>query len=166
MLGWRKGVLAPVPYVQNLVPHHALYNYVRMQEVWWTGSAYRHGLRPVTPPDRRDRYITHCARTRLTRTLGHRHQMIGRNCWRCWPWPPRQTRRCRLVNRVNVPGRRSRRSRPTHRQPSTASRPGAGFIGLGPSHTESRTLGHKPMRRGPFRDMYWSVRGLLRGEES
>ncbi len=34
MLGWRKEYFARYPYVKNLVPHNALYNYGRMQEVW------------------------------------------------------------------------------------------------------------------------------------
>ncbi len=34
MLGWRKEYFARWPYVKNLVPHNALYNYGRMQEVW------------------------------------------------------------------------------------------------------------------------------------
>ena len=33
-LGWRKEYFARWPYVKNLVPHNALYNYGRMQEVW------------------------------------------------------------------------------------------------------------------------------------
>lgn len=34
MLGWRKEYFTQWPYVKNLVPHHSLYNYGRMQEVW------------------------------------------------------------------------------------------------------------------------------------
>ena len=34
MLGWRKEYFAHWPYVKNLVPHNALYNYGRMQDVW------------------------------------------------------------------------------------------------------------------------------------
>ncbi len=34
MLGWRKEYFTQWPYVRNLVPHHSLYNYGRMQEVW------------------------------------------------------------------------------------------------------------------------------------
>ena len=34
MLGWRMEYFAQWPYVKNLVPHNALYNYARMQEVW------------------------------------------------------------------------------------------------------------------------------------
>jgi peptide/nickel transport system substrate-binding protein len=34
MLGWRKEYFAQHPYVKNLVPHNALYNYGRIQEVW------------------------------------------------------------------------------------------------------------------------------------
>jgi peptide/nickel transport system substrate-binding protein len=34
MLGWRNEYFAQYPYVKNLVPHNALYNYGRMQEVW------------------------------------------------------------------------------------------------------------------------------------
>ncbi len=34
MLGWRKEYFARWPHVKNLVPHNALYNYGRMQEVW------------------------------------------------------------------------------------------------------------------------------------
>jgi peptide/nickel transport system substrate-binding protein len=34
MLGWRKEYFAQYSYVKNLVPHNALYNYGRMQEVW------------------------------------------------------------------------------------------------------------------------------------
>jgi peptide/nickel transport system substrate-binding protein len=34
MLGWRKEYFAQYPYVKNLLPHNALYNYGRMQEVW------------------------------------------------------------------------------------------------------------------------------------
>jgi peptide/nickel transport system substrate-binding protein len=34
MLGWRKEYFARWPYVKNLMPHNALYNYGRMQEVW------------------------------------------------------------------------------------------------------------------------------------
>jgi peptide/nickel transport system substrate-binding protein len=34
MLGWRKEYFARWPYVKNLVPHNALYNYGRMQDVW------------------------------------------------------------------------------------------------------------------------------------
>ena len=34
ILGWRKEYFTQWPYVKNLVPHNALYNYGRMQEVW------------------------------------------------------------------------------------------------------------------------------------
>jgi peptide/nickel transport system substrate-binding protein len=34
MLGWRKEYFTQWPYVRNLVPHHSLYSYGRMQEVW------------------------------------------------------------------------------------------------------------------------------------
>jgi peptide/nickel transport system substrate-binding protein len=34
MLGWRKEYFARWPHAKNLVPHNALYNYGRMQEVW------------------------------------------------------------------------------------------------------------------------------------
>jgi peptide/nickel transport system substrate-binding protein len=34
MLGWRKEYFTRWPYVKNLIPHHSLYNYGRMQEVW------------------------------------------------------------------------------------------------------------------------------------
>jgi peptide/nickel transport system substrate-binding protein len=34
MLGWRKEYFTQWPHVKNLVPHHAMYNYGRMQEVW------------------------------------------------------------------------------------------------------------------------------------
>jgi peptide/nickel transport system substrate-binding protein len=34
MLGWRNEYFTQWPYVRNLVPHHSLYNYGRMQEVW------------------------------------------------------------------------------------------------------------------------------------
>jgi peptide/nickel transport system substrate-binding protein len=34
MLGWRNEYFTQWPYVKNLVPHHSLYNYGRMQEVW------------------------------------------------------------------------------------------------------------------------------------
>jgi peptide/nickel transport system substrate-binding protein len=34
MLGWRKEYFTQWPYVKNLVPHHSLYNWGRMQEVW------------------------------------------------------------------------------------------------------------------------------------
>jgi len=34
MLGWRKKYFTQWPYVKNLVPHNALYNYGRMQDVW------------------------------------------------------------------------------------------------------------------------------------
>jgi peptide/nickel transport system substrate-binding protein len=34
MLGWRKEYFTQWPYVKNLVPHNALYNYGRMQDVW------------------------------------------------------------------------------------------------------------------------------------
>ena len=34
MLGWRKEYFTRWPYVKNLVPHNALYNYGRMQDVW------------------------------------------------------------------------------------------------------------------------------------
>ena len=34
MLGWRKEYFTQWPHVKNLVPHHSLYNYGRMQEVW------------------------------------------------------------------------------------------------------------------------------------
>jgi hypothetical protein len=34
MLGWRKEYFAHFPHVKNLVPHNALYNYGRMQDVW------------------------------------------------------------------------------------------------------------------------------------
>jgi len=33
MLGWRNEYFTQWPYVKNLVPHHSLYNYGRMQEV-------------------------------------------------------------------------------------------------------------------------------------
>jgi peptide/nickel transport system substrate-binding protein len=34
ILGWRFGYFVQWPYVKNLVPHHVIYNYARMQEVW------------------------------------------------------------------------------------------------------------------------------------
>jgi peptide/nickel transport system substrate-binding protein len=34
MLGWRTGYVAMWPHVRNLVPHHSIYNWARMQEVW------------------------------------------------------------------------------------------------------------------------------------
>jgi peptide/nickel transport system substrate-binding protein len=34
MLGWRKAYFAQWPFVKNLVPHHSLYNWGRMDEVW------------------------------------------------------------------------------------------------------------------------------------
>ncbi|OLC38040.1 MAG: hypothetical protein AUH81_04925 [Candidatus Rokubacteria bacterium 13_1_40CM_4_69_5] len=34
MMGWRLDYFAQWPHVKNLVPHHNLYNYGRMQEVW------------------------------------------------------------------------------------------------------------------------------------
>ena len=34
MLGWRMEYFAHYPHVKNLVPHNALYNYGRMQDVW------------------------------------------------------------------------------------------------------------------------------------
>jgi peptide/nickel transport system substrate-binding protein len=34
MLGWRKEYFTQWPYVKNLVAHHSLYNWGRMQEVW------------------------------------------------------------------------------------------------------------------------------------
>ena len=34
MLGWRNEYFTRWPHVKNLVPHHSLYNYGRMQEVW------------------------------------------------------------------------------------------------------------------------------------
>jgi peptide/nickel transport system substrate-binding protein len=34
MLGWRNEYFTQWPYVKNLVPHHSLYNYGRMQDVW------------------------------------------------------------------------------------------------------------------------------------
>jgi peptide/nickel transport system substrate-binding protein len=34
MMGWRLDYYAKWPYVKNLVPHHNIYNYGRMQEVW------------------------------------------------------------------------------------------------------------------------------------
>src|SRR5215470_13141000 len=34
MLAWRNEYFTQWPYVRNLVPHHSLYNYGRMQDVW------------------------------------------------------------------------------------------------------------------------------------
>jgi len=34
MLGWRNEYFTRWPHVKNLMPHNALYNYARMQEVW------------------------------------------------------------------------------------------------------------------------------------
>jgi peptide/nickel transport system substrate-binding protein len=34
MLGWRNEYFTQWPYVRNLVPHHSLYNYGRLQDVW------------------------------------------------------------------------------------------------------------------------------------
>jgi peptide/nickel transport system substrate-binding protein len=34
MLGWRKEYFTQWPHVKNLVPHHSLYNWGRMQDVW------------------------------------------------------------------------------------------------------------------------------------
>jgi peptide/nickel transport system substrate-binding protein len=34
MLGWRYEYFTQWPHVKNLVPHHSLYNYSRMQDVW------------------------------------------------------------------------------------------------------------------------------------
>jgi peptide/nickel transport system substrate-binding protein len=34
MLGWRFEYFTQWPHVKNLVPHHSLYNYSRMQDVW------------------------------------------------------------------------------------------------------------------------------------
>jgi peptide/nickel transport system substrate-binding protein len=34
MMGWRLDYFAQAPYVRNLVPHHNIYNYGRLQDVW------------------------------------------------------------------------------------------------------------------------------------
>jgi hypothetical protein len=34
MLGWRFDYFTQWPHVKNLVPHHSIYNWGRMQEVW------------------------------------------------------------------------------------------------------------------------------------
>jgi peptide/nickel transport system substrate-binding protein len=34
VMGWRLDYFPMAPYVKNLVPHHNIYNYARMQEVW------------------------------------------------------------------------------------------------------------------------------------
>jgi peptide/nickel transport system substrate-binding protein len=34
MLAWRTEYFTQWPYVKNVVPHHSLYNYGQMQEVW------------------------------------------------------------------------------------------------------------------------------------
>ena len=34
VMGWRLDYFPMAPYVKNLVPHHNLYNFGRMQEVW------------------------------------------------------------------------------------------------------------------------------------
>src|SRR4030095_11145205 len=34
ILGWRFGYFVQWPYVKNLVPHHVIYNYARLQEGW------------------------------------------------------------------------------------------------------------------------------------
>jgi peptide/nickel transport system substrate-binding protein len=34
IMGWRLDYLAHWPYVKNLIPHHNIYSYGRMQEVW------------------------------------------------------------------------------------------------------------------------------------
>ena len=34
MLGWRTGYVTQWPHVRNFVPHHGIYNWARMQEVW------------------------------------------------------------------------------------------------------------------------------------
>jgi peptide/nickel transport system substrate-binding protein len=34
MMGWRLDYFAMWPHVKNLTPHHNLYNYGRMQDVW------------------------------------------------------------------------------------------------------------------------------------
>jgi hypothetical protein len=34
MLGWRKEHFTQWPHVKNLVAHHSLYNWGRMQDVW------------------------------------------------------------------------------------------------------------------------------------
>jgi peptide/nickel transport system substrate-binding protein len=34
MLGWRTGYITMWPHVKNLVPHHSIYNWARMQDVW------------------------------------------------------------------------------------------------------------------------------------
>jgi hypothetical protein len=33
-MGWRIDYFPMAPYVKNLVPHHNIYNYGRMQNVW------------------------------------------------------------------------------------------------------------------------------------
>ena len=37
VLGWRLDYFTVWPYVKNLVPHHSIYNFGRMQEVWLDG---------------------------------------------------------------------------------------------------------------------------------
>jgi hypothetical protein len=34
MMGWRLDYFTQWPHVKNLVPHHNIYNYGRMQDVW------------------------------------------------------------------------------------------------------------------------------------
>ena len=34
VLGWRLDYFAQWPYVKNLVPHHSIYSWGRLQDVW------------------------------------------------------------------------------------------------------------------------------------
>jgi peptide/nickel transport system substrate-binding protein len=56
MLGWRHEYFTQWPHVKNLVPHHSLYNYSRMQDVWLDNDGPA-GDKPPPYDDRTTRVV-------------------------------------------------------------------------------------------------------------
>src|SRR5207244_9122357 len=111
-------------------------------------------------------YITHAE------NLGYSHAwitdspMIRSNCWAVLALAAHQTRTIRLGTGVNVPGLRLAPAAANGIATINRLAPGRCFISLGTGHTAMRTLGHKPMRLGPFREYVKVVRALLAGHEA
>jgi 5,10-methylenetetrahydromethanopterin reductase len=100
-------------------------------------------------------YITHAENLGFTHCWVTDSQMIRSNCWAVLG----------LGTGVNVPGLRLAPVAANGIATINRLAPGRCFISFGTGHTAMRTLGHKPMRLGPFREYVKVVRALLEGRE-
>jgi len=110
-------------------------------------------------------YITHAENLGFSHCWVTDSQMIRSNCWAVLALAAQQTRRMRLGTGVNVPGLRLAPVAANGIATINRLAPGRCFISFGTGHTAMRTLGHKPMRLGPFREYVKVVRALLAGRE-